>query len=80
MYWQMFLPYIVVTDGIATIFGRCFAKWQCTTIVVVAFLADVIAKVADDIATNFDGYVWQMLLPGGCCYCHYSWQFMFHKC
>ena len=51
MYWQMLLPYFVVTDGTATIFGRCCAKWWCITVVVVAFLADVIANVADGIAT-----------------------------
>ena len=59
-------------------FGRCCAKWWCTTIVVVAFgrcyckvavviatavdsscLADVNAKVADEIPTM--GVDWQML-------------------
>ena len=45
MYWQMLLQYLFVTDGIATIFGLCCAKW-CTTVVVVAFLADVVAKLA----------------------------------
>ena len=66
-------PYFAVTDGIATIFGRCCAKWWCITIVFVAFLAAVIAKVAYDIASKFDDCVWQMLLPGGCYYCHFSW-------
>ena len=64
------LPIFVVTDGIATIFGRCYAKWWCTSVVVVAFWADVIAKLAYVIATKFDSYVlagviarWLLLLP-----------------
>ena len=57
----MLLPYFGVTDGIATIFGRCCANWWCTTIVVVAFLADVVAKMADGIATIL------MVTFGSCC-------------
>ena len=62
MYWQMLLPYFVVTDGIATIFSRCCANWWFTTIVIVAFLANFAAKVADGIATI-------LMAMFGRCYC-----------
>ena len=35
-----------MTDGIATIFGLCCAKWCTPVVVVVFFLADVVAKMA----------------------------------
>ena len=48
---------------------------------VIAKMADVVAMfligrcyshVADVIATNFVLLIWQMLLPGGWCCCHYD--------
>ena len=55
------LPFFVVTDGIATVLLWYLLEWQMlcwvvdvvTTVVIVAFWADVIAKVADVIATIF---------------------------
>ena len=47
---------------------------------VIANMADVVAMfligrcyclVADVVATNCVLLIWQMLLPGGWCYCHY---------
>ena len=56
------LPFCVVTDGIATVLLWHLLEWQMlcqvvdvvNTVVIVAFWADVIAKVADVIATIFN--------------------------
>ena len=61
----------IVTDGIATVCyygiywdGRCYCQVVdvVTTVVIVAFWADVIAKVADVIATIFNSSCF-----GSCC-------------
>ena len=64
------IPLFVVTDGIATVILWSLLEWQMlcqvvdvvTTVVFVAFWTDVIAKVADVIATIFDSSCF-----GSCC-------------